>query len=253
MRNRSWIYHNKDRVAEPVEISARTARKPNNSKRDYYYEDTYGQEWDHVQVWSENLAPDLEQGPKTAHRKTGCPSNDWQLQMLREDIRRLREDIKSYVPLPDEMDTSWDPEPNFSIRLRAIEMAVTAVSASRITQVFYEFLSMCFDEHNRSVRNWNEYAWSCINFHDLELAFYHRWNQEGATVDISDVDQAESIFALCLSELVSRHNNIVAGIGGQQWSLDSLKVMLRQYLVPCRYGKECPLCDVSHRHRPLSF
>jgi hypothetical protein len=56
------------------------------------------------------------------------------------------------------MDTSWDPELNVPMRLKAIEMVATVVPVSRMVQVYDEILSTCYAEHNRSVGGRIEHA-----------------------------------------------------------------------------------------------
>jgi hypothetical protein len=150
------------------------------------------------------------------------------------------------------MDTSWDSEPSFPERLRAIEIAATAVPVNRLIHVFFEFLLRCYAEHNTSVGAWKEHFWSGLDFHNVEREFYGRWGQ-GDAADLSSADQGETIFELCLPEMVARHNSVAAETGGLRWTLDNLKVLSRQFLVPCHYGEDCHLREVSHRHRPLPF
>jgi hypothetical protein len=202
---------------------------------------------------STDSEPERDQCAVDCHDK---PEADRQFQIFSERMRLLKDDIKrcSHTCLePDAMDTSWDPEPNISMRLKAIEMVATVVPVNGMIQVYYEILSTCYAEHDRSVGGWIELTWGILSYHSLEQAFHERWKQEGVTADLSSADQAEFIFELLLSEMVVRHNNAAVKTGGQQWTLDNLKRFAQQFLVPCHYDKDCPFREVSHRHRLLPF
>jgi hypothetical protein len=129
------------------------------------------------------------------------------------------------------------------MRLRAIEMVATAVPINRMIQVYYEFLSTCYAEHNRSVKGRVEHAWGILSYYGVKPSFHERWKQEGIT-DLSSADQVEFIFELCVSEMVVRHNNAAVRTGGQQWTLDNLKRFAQQFLVPCHYARYH--IDTSH-------